>query len=501
MVTKHRPAVWCIGGSDSGGGAGVQADLLTLYDLGVHGCTIVTAVTAQNSLRVNTVDTVSSETIVDQGQTLLADIAPQAIKIGLLCDDEQVDAVVAVIQQVRRQHASVKVIWDPVQVASTGDALGWISPRGIVSLLSVVDVCTPNHGELAALADAVSVVLTLNSSQHAEQRVLAAMHGHAPALLVTGGNQQAHCASDKLVRADDCWVFSSSYLDVAHTHGTGCTLASAIGASMALGYQIQDAVCIAKAYVNAGLEEGYAAGRGSGPLARTGWPAHEEYFPMASFGDEDNCSHYTGPAFAPLACEQLGIYPVVDSLSWLERLLPLGFAIIQLRIKTPGADLATQIQRAVALASSYKTRLFINDYWQLAIEYGAYGVHLGQEDLATADLTAIAQAGLRLGVSTHGYAEIQRVRRLNPSYIALGHIFATQTKVMPSNPQGLSNLAKYVALLGGIPTVAIGGINQARIQPVANTGVSGIAVVTAISAAGEPLGAARALQEAHPYVD
>ncbi|NVK57066.1 MAG: thiamine phosphate synthase [Alteromonadaceae bacterium] len=501
MVNKHQPVVWCIGGSDSSGGAGIQADLLTVYDLGAHGCTIVTAVTAQNSKYVNVVDATCSQTILAQGKTLLADIAPQAIKIGLLCNDEQVEAVVAVLLQVRRQLPGVKVIWDPVQVASTGDTLGVMSSQGVVSLLRMVDICTPNRAELAALAEAVQA-LSCDSSRHShEQRVLGAMRDDSPALLLTGGNRVQQRAEDWLITEPQSWLFSSPYQDIPHSHGTGCTLSSAIGASVALGYQIHDAVCIAKAYINSGLEQGYPVGSGAGPLARTGWPVHERHFPTAFWSANDPCLRYTGPTFGSLNCQQLGIYPVVDSLSWLERLLPLRPGIIQLRIKTPGPRLAAQIKAAVALAKRYNARLFINDHWQLAIEFGAYGVHLGQDDLANTDLEAIASAGLRLGVSTHGYAEIQRIRQIKPSYIALGHIFETQTKAMPSHPQGLANLDKYVALLDGVPTVAIGGINQSRLESVASTGVSGIAVVTAITAAQQPLTATRSMQEVHPYVE
>ena len=130
---------------------------------------------------------------------------------------------------------------------------------------------------------------------------------------------------------------------------------------------------------------------------------------------------------------------------------------------------------------TFSTQLFINDHWQLALEHNAYGVHLGQDDLEMADLAAIAKAGLRLGISTHGYAELCRVLPLKPSYIALGHIFPTRTKAMPSQPQGTQRLADYQRLCGEIPTVAIGGIALHNIDSVVATGVSSVAVVTAIT--------------------
>lgn len=188
--------------------------------------------------------------------------------------------------------------------------------------------------------------------------------------------------------------------------------------------------------------------------------------------------------FAPCQSAPLGFYPVVDSLALLERLLALGVRTLQLRIKAPfNADVDAQIAAAVALGRHYQAQLFINDHWQAALQHGAYGVHLGQEDLALADLSALAAAGLRLGVSTHGYAEVLQALALQPSYIALGHIFPTPTKQMPSRPQGLGRLRQLQALVGSIPTVAIGGIDLPCAPQVLACGVGSIAVVRAVTQA------------------
>lgn len=188
----------------------------------------------------------------------------------------------------------------------------------------------------------------------------------------------------------------------------------------------------------------------------------------------------------PATVPRLGLYPVVDSVEWIERLLSAGVRTIQLRIKDRSSiDVEPAIVAAVALSKKYAARLFINDYWQLAIDHQAYGVHLGQEDLDVADLQAIQQAGLRLGISTHDDAELERALALRPSYIALGHIFPTQTKEMPSAPQGINELQRHLARLGEIPTVAIGGISLARAPEVLATGVGSIAVVSAITQAAD----------------
>ncbi|MGR5246620.1 thiamine phosphate synthase [Vibrio sp. PNB23_22_6] len=216
-------------------------------------------------------------------------------------------------------------------------------------------------------------------------------------------------------------------------------------------------------------------------------------------------------SFPTLTKQSLGLYPVVDDVAWIERLLPLGINTIQLRIKNPQqVDLEQQIIRAIELGRQYQAQVFINDYWQLAIKHGAYGVHLGQEDIEESNLAQLTKAGIRLGLSTHGYYELLRIVQIHPSYIALGHIFPTTTKQMPSKPQGLVLLARYQKLIDsipytnteptfrpskdkavsvdelGFPTVAIGGIDQFNADQVWQTGVSSLAVVRAITLAESP---------------
>ena len=191
------------------------------------------------------------------------------------------------------------------------------------------------------------------------------------------------------------------------------------------------------------------------------------------------------PDFPPVPF-RLGLYPVVDSVEWIERLLKAGVRTLQLRIKDKRDDeVEADVVAAVALGRRHNARLFINDYWRLAVKHRAYGVHLGQEDLETTDLSAIREAGLRLGVSTHDDMEIDVALAASPSYIALGHVFPTQTKQMPSAPQGLTQLASHVKRLADYPTVAIGGISLERAPLVLDTGVGSIAVVSAITQAAD----------------
>ncbi|MBK4775899.1 thiamine phosphate synthase (plasmid) [Candidatus Pantoea edessiphila] len=182
-----------------------------------------------------------------------------------------------------------------------------------------------------------------------------------------------------------------------------------------------------------------------------------------------------------LVPHRLGLYPIVDSLIWLQRLLDLGITTIQLRIKNSAEEhLHKTIMSAVELGNHYNIRLFINDYWKLAIKYKAYGVHLGQEDMYNADPDKISKAGLKLGLSTHSEIELSKALSWQPSYISLGHIFPTNTKKMSSNPQGLTKLSHYTQKLNNISTVAIGGINLNNIEKVLDCGVGGISLISAI---------------------
>lgn len=201
-------------------------------------------------------------------------------------------------------------------------------------------------------------------------------------------------------------------------------------------------------------------------------------------------------SFAPLS-RPIGIYPIASNLQQLEQLAMAGVSTLQLRLKQPASthELRLQLQAAIALGQRLQLQLFINDHWQLALELGAYGVHLGQADVARADLHLIAGSGLRLGVSTHGELELYQALQLRPSYVALGHVFDTPTKHMPSIAQGLQRITQQAqwCLAAQIPTVAIGGLDARHIPAVKAAGCSGMAVVRAV--ADHPTKACQHLQQ------
>ena len=179
-------------------------------------------------------------------------------------------------------------------------------------------------------------------------------------------------------------------------------------------------------------------------------------------------------------------YPIVPDTEWLGRLLPHGIKLVQLRIKDqlPGV-VRTEIAKAIALCAGFGCQLVVNDYWREAIALGAEVVHLGQEDLAAADLSAIRAAGLKIGVSTHSFEELDKALAAQADYVALGPIYATKLKAMPWPPQGLPRIAEWRSRIS-CPLVAIGGITLDRAPLVLASGADSVAVITDIVTNQDP---------------
>ena len=182
-------------------------------------------------------------------------------------------------------------------------------------------------------------------------------------------------------------------------------------------------------------------------------------------------------------------YLIVDDAAWLERLLPHGVRLAQLRVKDrPVPELRAQVRRARDLCAAAGAQLIVNDHWRLAIEEGCDYVHLGQGDLDEADLAAIRGAGVRLGVSTHDEAELDRALATDPDYVALGPVYPTILKQMPWAPQGLAKLTVWKQRIGAVPLVAIGGLTPERARAALAAGADSAAVVTDMLRHPDPAG-------------
>ena len=278
----------------------------------------------------------------------------------------------------------------------------------------------------------------------------------------------------------------------AHGLRFGAATASAVGAPtfssddpvyrgakqacIALGFIEIDAECLAHAW--------RAQTQRLGRFDATLWPDVPADFGMRAFPPAAR-----DDAFPPCP-ERLGLYAVLPDAQWVGRMARAGVPTVQLRFKSDdAAAIEREVRAAVEAVQGTPALLFINDHWQVAIAAGAYGIHLGQEDLdalAPAQLQQLRASGLRLGVSTHGYAEMVRADAVSPSYIAMGAVYPTTLKKMATAPQGVARLAAYARLLRGYPQVGIGGIDALRLPEVLATGVGSVAVVRALVTADDP---------------
>ena len=283
-----------------------------------------------------------------------------------------------------------------------------------------------------------------------------------------------------------------TYLAALPTTVTGLPQA-VYAACRALDFIDADARCVAAAWQR-------QTGR-TGKFDPGAWPTDPQDFDLNVKVHESNAIAARAPlpqaSFAPCP-HRLGLYAVLPDAAWVGRMARAGVPTVQLRFKSADpAAITREVQAAVQTVKGTGALLFINDHWQAAIAAEAYGVHLGQEDLEAlggADLNAIRAAGLRLGLSSHGYAEMLRAASVRPSYIAMGAVYATTLKRMATPPQGLARLTMYAALLRDTPTVAIGGIDAARLPEVLACGVGSVAVVRALVAADQPEAQVAALQ-------
>ncbi|RUO32480.1 thiamine phosphate synthase [Aliidiomarina soli] len=474
---SQPPIAWTIAGSDSGGGAGIQADMAAMRAFGVHPCSVVSALTAQNSQTVTCIEAVSPAMFAAQLECLHADLPARAIKTGMLATAGQVSYLA---DYYTRCLGDVPLLVDPVAVSASGQPLAGeqVLDRIRSHLIPLAALVTPNIAELAILCGHA-----VDSDERLQQGAEQLLRLGAKAVLVKGGHAvwQGDQACDYFFSSQLSFKLIQPRQPTVHSHGTGCSMASAIAACLARGDLVEDAVVQANAYIAAGLSHAQPLGQGPGPVAHTQLPSPPHYFAkLVSLSPRASDVH--SPAFEPVDTDNLGLYPIVDNTALLSELLRLGVQTIQLRIKE-GSQLKIEaaVAEAVLLGRRYQARVFINDYWQFALKHKAYGVHLGQEDLQMADLQAIRRAGLRLGVSTHGYYELLNALALRPSYVALGHVFATPTKAMKSSPQGLQRLAHYTAIAEDMPTVAVGGINLDNAAKVKACGVGSIAVVRAVT--------------------
>ncbi|KXO08669.1 Thiamin-phosphate pyrophosphorylase [Moritella sp. JT01] len=463
--------IWTIASLDARDNAATKTDINTINALGGRGYHVSTRLLSDADF--------SAELAV-----LTAAPVASAIKISVIATTSHVEILADFLQAYKQRHPELSVIYEPLSISLSDMAKAESADTVLINvikirLLPIVDVLILPQEQggtdaavlFSATKKAINTLLNFGVKGVCAKAITVNCHHD---------DKQQSIVLDVYIDAQREILLSSpgATLTPRSKDENSGIFSSALAAVIAQDYPVDDALVVARAYLNQTYE--------AWPTDRSDFP--QVVLPNTGLGDQLGLALQMQLAydFAPCDTNRLGLYPVVDTVEWLEKVLQQGVKTLQLRIKdkTP-AEVVDDIKAAVALGRQYQARLFINDYWQLAIEHGAYGVHLGQEDMLIADFVAIKTAGLKLGLSTHGYYEILRAHQIKPSYIALGHIYPTVTKDMPSKPQGLQRLQRYADLMQDYPLVAIGGISIKRAPQVAATGVGSVAVVTAITRADD----------------
>ncbi len=472
-----------VGGTDPTSGAGIHLDNRVLQALGLHGFFVISAITAQNSRGVSLCSAVTGEPFYRQLECIQSEFVPRVIKAGLICDVGQMQSVCSL-----QEGFGCPLIWDPVMVSSSGGTMAdCATARGVLRQAGKrITLLTPNIAEAQVLAD--MEISCHDDLVTASSRIL---ESGVSSVLIKGGHLEGIALGDTGDSENECydyfsdgltsfWIASPRMEKGSSVRGTGCALATAIAGAMALGHDLRDAIVLARSVTGRNIQSGYHLGAMQFQSCQP-WPDHYRQLPALRYTSPDKQKR----TFARCDTDRLGIYPVVESADWVRRLLESGVRTIQLRIKN-GSErhIEAEIAQAVESASRTGARLFINDHWRLAIRHRAYGVHLGQEDIQRADLDRIAESGLRLGVSTHSHWEMAAAIDLDPSYIAVGPVYHTTSKVMPFSPQGPDKVRYWVEILDGRwPLVAIGGIDIERARALKSSGAGSVAMISAITQA------------------
>ena len=506
-----------IAGSDPSGGAGLQADLKTFSALGVYGATAITAVTVQNTVGVKYVHALPPQVVYDQIVTVMEDIMPDAVKIGMVNDAETLDAIVRALTL----HRPRFLVVDPVMVSTSGCALMQADALQVMEerLLPMADIVTPNLPEAWTLAG------TDRSVDEAAQAILRL---GVKALLIKGGHAEGTTKTDYLYVSDDDGVkrteFSSATVDTFNTHGTGCTLSSAIAAMLARGHGMEEAVRQAKMYLTEALKAGadVVVGHGHGPVchffsqqvnkqtSRQG-DLHtsqqvNEFFSQqvneSTSQQADKSNLLVCSSARPLSTKKVDSFAKLqfithftDRYSYLDSAMMAlegGCRWIQLRMKDADEDEIERTARLILPECRRRGAVFIiDDHVELVKRVGADGVHLGKNDMPVDEARRILGDEFIIGGTANTFEDIQRLAAQGADYIGCGPFRFTTTKKNLAPMLGIEGYENIVSLMKthgiNLPIVAIGGITYDDIPRIMSTGVTGIAISGSVLRADNPV--------------
>ncbi|XP_072981543.1 probable thiamine biosynthetic bifunctional enzyme, chloroplastic [Typha angustifolia] len=474
-VATKLPHVLTVAGSDSGAGAGIQADIKACAALGVYCSSVVTAVTAQNTVGVQGVHIVPEEFIEEQLRSVLSDMEVYVVKTGML---PSVGVIKVLCDSLKKFPVKALVV-DPVMVSTSGDMLS--APSTVAGyrdeLFKMADIVTPNLKEASALLGGMPL-RTVSDMYSAAKSI----HNLGPRnVLVKGGDlTDSSDAIDIFFDGENCHELRGSRVKTRNTHGTGCTLASCIAAELAKGSPMLQAVQTAKAFVEGALHysKDMVTGKGAqGPF--------DHLYRLKS-------PHYNVAHTPTFNADDLLLYAVTDSgmnkkwgrsiMDAVKAAIEGGATIIQLREKeAETCDFLEAAMACIEICRSNGVSLLINDRVDIALACNADGVHVGQSDMPAHTVRKLLGPGKIIGVSCKTVAQAEQAWAGGADYIGCGGVFPTNTKAN-NLTVGLEGL-KAVCLASKLPVVAIGGIGAGNVHSVMEIGVpnlKGVAVVSAL---------------------
>lgn len=473
-----------IAGSDSGGGAGIQADIKTFAALGVYGSSVIASLTAQNTLGVQGVSRISADFVGMQLDSVLSDIGADAVKTGMLYDAEIIEVVAERLQSYKIPYLVV----DPVMVASSGarllnqDAVGVMRDK----LLPITNFVTPNVEEASALSG-----ISINSEDDV-YRASREIKKMGPEFVVITGVQRDEQCIDFCFDGNEFRELSGQMVETNNTHGTGCSFSAALAAILAQGVSNWQAVSMAKNFVANGLRYSYRVGAGHSPINH-----FASFFPgnLDDLDIQENRSHIfqdwgTRPDLGPFPLLNVIIGGPLckgkDYAQLTQSVIEGGARLIQLREKEGDTmQLVETARKMQQVCRKYGALFVVNDRVDVAVAAGADGVHLGQDDLPFGMARAILGPGKIIGISVDNLAQAEVAVAQGADYLGFGPAYPTDTKEC-KRPAGGPSLIAQVASKVKIPVLAIAGITPENTLPLLKAGASGVAVISSVLGSPDP---------------
>lgn len=465
-----------IAGSDSCGGAGVQADIKTMEALGVYATSAITSVTAQNTMGVDAVEAVSPEMVERQIEAVAADMVIDAVKVGMLANAGIIRAAARAIRRIM----PCSVVVDPVMVSTSGHALLAEDAVAVFisEMLPLATLLTPNLPEAERLSG-----ITIHDAANMDEAAAAICRMGCANVLIKGGHLEGKEKTDILyIGGERAATFSNPTIETRNTHGTGCTLSSAIASFMARGENVAEAVAHAVEYLHKAIYDGrnICQGKGHGPVC------HHHVFRCA---DDNHAVKRLSGVGMQFICHDNGTLSYAEGA---ELALKGGCRWVQLRMKDATDDeFIAEARKVRRLCTDYHATFIIDDRVHLVNAVGADGVHLGLNDMTISEARRLLGHGKIIGGTANTIEDVERHFLAGADYIGCGPFRYTTTK---KNLSAILGTEGYKSIIQGmkqrgipLPIVAIGGILPTDVADIIATGVSGIAVSGAVLNASDPV--------------